>query len=196
MPTAEDPTERARDDLIEQALFNLTPYFLEGAGGDRARARNAAYELVCAYPVHSMLELQLVTEIIAFSQSALDDLRRARAEPEMPDDRRASLRARAVRLNAAEHRTVRLLQTVYNHRAAKSAEPRPEPKPQPPAEAALSKEAAAMLRAMRESAAQHRARDAARQQAGAAPAPAVPANHDQRRAAEPGARPDLQRAAG
>ncbi len=114
----------------------------------------------------------------------------------MPDDRRASLRARAVRLNAAEHRTVRLLQNVYNHRSTKSAEPRSEPKPQTPQAAALSKEAAAMLRAMQESAAQHRARDAARQQAAAAPGSAVPANHDQRRAAEPGARPDLQRAAG
>ncbi len=194
MPPPEDPTERARDDLIEQALFNLTPYFLDGAGGDHARARNAAYELICAYPVHSMLELQLVNEIIVFSQSALDDLRRARAEPEMPDSRRAGLRARAVRLNAAEHRTVRLLQTVYTRRNAKSAEKRPEPKPQTPSAAALSPEAAAMLRAMQEGAAQRRAEAAARPQA--APVPAVPANHDQRRAVEPGARPDLQRAAG
>jgi hypothetical protein len=191
MPTAEDPTERARDDLIEQALFNLTPYFLEGAGGDRARARNAAYEMLCAYPVHSMLELQLVTEIIAFSQSAIDDLRRAKAEPAMPEQQRTKLRARAVRLNAAEHRTVRLLQTVYNQRARKPAEARPEPKRQPPPGAALSPEAAAMLREMQEKVAQHRARDAA-----AASAPGVPVNPDQHRAAEPEARREAPRVAG
>ena len=72
---ASSAAARAKDDLIEQALFTLTPFFLDGAGGDLARARRAAVEMLKAYPINSMLELQLATEFIAFSQSAMDDLR-------------------------------------------------------------------------------------------------------------------------
>lgn len=188
---AEDPTERAQDNLIQQALFNLIPYFLDGAGGDRTRARNAAYEMLRAYPIRSMLELQLATKIIAFSQSAMDDLRRAKADPEMPEEQHGTLRTRAVKLGAAEHRTVRRLHAVYKTRTLNPAEARPTPGPKPPPEATLGPDAAAMLRAMQDKVAQHRAQTAA-----AAAAPGVPGNHDPRRAAKPDARREARHAAG
>src|SRR5689334_11368463 len=91
-------TTRAKDDLVEQALFILTPFFLDGTGGDPGRARRAAVEMLKAYPINSMLELQLATEFIAFSQSAMEDLRLAKADPDMPEPERRKLRAGAVAL--------------------------------------------------------------------------------------------------
>src|SRR5690349_15272805 len=138
---------RAKDDLVEQALFILTPFFLDGTGGDPARARRAAVELLQAYPIESMLELQLATEFIAFSQSAMQDLRRAKAELDMPEPERRKLRAGAVALNRAGHRTLRTLEKVFQargHDTTGQAEPAAAPKPPN-----LSPEQLAMLQAMR-----------------------------------------------
>jgi|SRR4051794_13966905 len=109
-------TARAKDDLVEQALFILTPFFLDGTGGDPVRARRAAVEMLKAYPINSMLELQLATEFIAFSQSAMQDLRLAKADPDMPAPERRKLRAGAVALNRAGHRTLRTLEKVFQAR--------------------------------------------------------------------------------
>src|SRR5690348_7196722 len=59
---ASSNTPRPKDDLIEQAVFTLTPFFLDGAGGDPVRARRAAVEMLKVYPINSPLELQLATE--------------------------------------------------------------------------------------------------------------------------------------
>src|SRR5689334_375905 len=114
-PATSDAT-RAQDDLVEQALFILTPFFLDGARGDPARARRAAVEMLKAYPINTMLELQLATEFIAFSQSAMEELRVAKADPEMPEPQRRRLRAGAVALNRAGHRTLKILEKVYQSR--------------------------------------------------------------------------------
>jgi hypothetical protein len=151
-------TTRAKDDLVEQALFILTPFFLDGTGGDSARARRAAVEMLKAYPINSMLELQLATEFIAFSQSAMQDLRLAKADPDMPEPERCKLRAGAVALNRAGHRTLRILEKVFQARdrtTTGQAEPAPKPPPN------LSPEQLAMLQAMRERVAQAQAQMAA-----------------------------------
>jgi hypothetical protein len=178
---------RAKDDLIEQAVFTLTPFFLDGAGGDPARARRAAVEMLKAYPINTMLELQLAAEFIAFSQSAVEELRLAKADPEMPEPQRRWLRASAVALNRAGHRTLRILEKVYQ---SSSRDPvrQPEPAPTPPPN--LSPEQLAMLRAMRERVA--RARE---QMVQASDAP-VAMNHGQRRAVEQAAQRGTRRAAG
>ncbi|MFL5256419.1 MAG: hypothetical protein ACJ8AI_26680 [Rhodopila sp.] len=168
-------TTRAKDDLVEQALFVLTPFFLDGVRGDHARARRAAVELLKAYPINSMLELQLATEFIAFSQSAMEDLRLAKADPDMPESERCKLRAGAVALNRAGHRTLRILEKVFQARdrtTTGQAEPAPKPPPN------LSPEQLAMLQAMRERVAQARAQMAAGP--GASPGAM---KRDQRRAA-------------
>src|SRR3954447_12533199 len=112
---------RAKDDLIEQAVFTLTPFFLDGTGGDPARARRVAVEMLKAYPINTMLELQLATEFIAFSYAAMDDLRLAKADPEMPEPQRRKLRAGAVALNRAGHRTLRILEKVFKSRSRDAA---------------------------------------------------------------------------
>lgn len=184
------PEERAKWDLVQQSLFNLTPFFLDGAGGDTVKARAAAFEMIKAFPCQTMLELQLVTEIIAFSQSAIDALRRAKADPELPDAERDKLRTRAVAMNAAEHRSIRTLEKVYQSRRPKTAAARPEP---PPPEAEPMRDEATILRDVRERVAQYRAYMAAH-----APTaePAAPGNRDQRHAAERDAGREARRAAG
>jgi hypothetical protein len=144
-------TTRAKDDLVEQALFILTPFFLDGTGGDSARARRAAVEMLKAYPINSMLELQLATEFIAFSQSAMQDLRLAKADPDMPAPERRKLRAGAVALNRAGHRTLRTLEKVFQARGHDAGG---EAKPAAPKPPNLSSEQLAMLQAMRERVAQ------------------------------------------
>ena len=208
--------ERGETDLFQQALFNLIPFFMDGARGDPARARGAAVELLKAYPIRSVLELQLVTEVIAFSQSALDNLRRAKAEPQMPEVQRDKLRSKAVSLNAAGHRTIRTLEKVYAARnrmpTAPAKPPRAEPpqaeppraeplqaeplqaespqaEPQPAPEVVRNQ--AAILREVQERLAQHRAQIAA-QQGGVEPGGFM--NRDQRRAAELDARREARRA--
>lgn len=176
----------AQDDLVEQALFTLTPFFLDGTGGDPARARRAAVELLKAYPINTMLELQLVTEVIAFSQSAMAELRLAKADPEMPEPQRHRLRAGAVALNRAGHRTLKLLEKVYQSRSRDTAA-QPQPESAPPD---LTPEQLAMLQAMRERVA--RAREQMAQTPDAPPA----INREQRRAAEQAARREARSTAG
>src|SRR3954469_12737556 len=166
---------RAKDDLIEQAVFTLTPFFLDGAGGDPARARRAAVEMLKAYPINTMLELQLAAEFIAFSQSAVEELRLAKADPEMPEPQRRRLRAGAVALNRAGHRTLRILEKVYQ---SSSRDPVRQPEPTPTTTPNLSPEQLAMLQAMRERVAR------AREQMVQASDASVAMNHGQRRAAE------------
>ena len=207
--------ERGELDLFQQALFNLIPFFMDGARGDAARARTAAVQLLRSYPIRSMLELQLVTEVIAFSQSALDNLRRAKAEPLMPEVQRDKLRSEAVSLNAAGHRTIRILEKVYEARNRKpavhgkphqaeprqteprQAEPRQaEPRqaePQPAAEPEIVRDQAAILREVQERLAQHRAQMAAQQQGAGEPGGFM--NREQRRAAELDTRREARRAA-
>src|SRR5689334_5018430 len=185
-------TTRARDDLIEQAVFTLTPFFLDGASGDLARARRAAVEMLKAYPINSPLELQLATEFIAFSHSAMDELRLAIVDPEMPEPQRRRLRAGAVALNQAGHRTLKVLERVYESRS-RDAAGQPEPAPQQPPD--LTPEQLAMLQAMRERVAQAR-EQMAREQMAQAPEVPVAMNREQRRAAEQAAQRDARRAAG
>ena len=185
------PEERAQWDLVQQSLFNLTPFFMDGAGGDPVKARAAAFEMIKAFPCHTMLELQLVTEIIAFSQSAIDTLRRAKADPELPDAERDKLRTKAVAMNAAEHRTIRTLEKVYQSRrpATKQAQPEPQPKADP------VRDQAAILREVQERVAQYRAYMAGQTQPPAA-GPRAPGNRDQRHATEHDAKREARRAAG
>jgi hypothetical protein len=152
---ASSNTTRARDDLIEQAVFTLTPFFLDGAGGDPARARRAAVEMLKAYPINTPLELQLAAEFIAFSHSAMDELRLAKADPEMPEPQRCRLRAGAVALNQAGHRTLKVLEKVYQSRS-RDAAGQPEPAPASQQQPDHTPEQLAMLQAMRERVAQAR----------------------------------------
>ena len=184
---ASSDTTRAKDGLIEQAVFTLTPFFLDGAGGDLARARRAAVEMLKAYPINSMLELQLATEFIAFSQSAMDELRLAKADPEMPEPQRCRLRAGAVALNGAGHRTLKVLEKVFQSRMRDAAG---QPEPAPPPSSELTPEQLAMLQAMRERVAR------AREQMAQAPDSPSAMNREQRRAAEQAARREARAAAG
>jgi hypothetical protein len=138
------------------------------------RARRAAVEMLKAYPITSMLELQLATEFIAFSQSAMEDLHLAKADPAMPEAQRRKLRVGAVALNRAGHRTLKILEKVFQARG-RDATGRIEPAPEPPPN--LSPEQLAMLQAMRERVAQARA-----QMAPASDASPMAMNRDQRRA--------------
>jgi hypothetical protein len=193
-PPRDTPDQlRAQDDLVEQALYNLTPFFMEGAAGDPARARRAAVEMLKVYPINSMLDLQLVTEFIAFSQSAVDTLRTAKADLEMSESQRQTLRVRAVSLNGAAHRTMRFLNKMYKARMC-DAEARMEPTPT----RGLDSEQAAMLQAMRDRVERHREQMAARQFESAAAPAASPAfrNREQRRAVELAARREARQATG
>jgi hypothetical protein len=191
---ASSNTPRPKDDLIEQAVFILTPFFLDGAGGDPARARRAAVETLKAYPISSPLELQLAAEFIAFSHSAMDELRLAMADPEMPEPQRRRLRAGAVALNQAGHRTLKVLERVHQSRS-RDAAAQPEPAPAPQQSPDLTPEQLAMLQAMRERVAQAR-EQMAREQMAQAPEAPVAMNREQRRAAEQAAQREARRAAG
>nr|WP_294529749.1 hypothetical protein [uncultured Rhodopila sp.] len=183
--------DTARTDLFEQALFNLIPFFLDGANGDPARARSAVLELLRSYSPASAVELQLITETIAFTQSALDNLRRAKAEPELPDAQRETLRTRAVSLSAAAHRANRTVDRMYaGPRPQTAAQPEPVPMP----EANPGRDQAAILRTVHERMAQQRAQMAAQQQGAGDPGAFM--NREQRRAAELDARREARRAAG
>jgi hypothetical protein len=71
--------------LIRQTLFTLTPFFMDGADGDAAYTRAAAREILVSYRAGSALEIQPATECIVFAYSAMETLRQAKADPEMPD---------------------------------------------------------------------------------------------------------------
>jgi hypothetical protein len=164
-PQDETPDQaRAKADLLEQALFNLTPYFMDGALGDPARARRAALELLNAYPIRSVLELQLATEFIAFSQSAVDNLRAAASDPEMPEAKCQKLRSRAVSLSRAGHRSLATLEKVFASRQKTDAN-QPAETPAKLSVADLDPEQAAMFRGMKERIAQYQAQMAAQQAA-------------------------------
>nr|WP_294509055.1 hypothetical protein [uncultured Rhodopila sp.] len=184
-------TDTAQLDLFDQALINLVPFFMDGAEGDPARARSAVLELLRSYAPRSAVELQLITETIAFSHSALDNLRRAQTNRTMPDVQREALRTKAVSLSAAGHRATRTLDRMY-------AGGRPQAAPHPGAakapEANAGRDQAAILRAVHERMAQQRAQTAAQQQAAGDPGAFM--NREQRRAAELDARRDARRAAG
>jgi hypothetical protein len=102
--------------LAEQALFTLTPFFMDGAAGDPANARAAAETLLGSYRIETPQDLQLVTECIVCAYSAMDNLRQAKNDLEMPETRRLRLRSGAASLNRASHRARRTLEVLHKHR--------------------------------------------------------------------------------
>jgi len=162
------PDQDPQDYLVQQALYTLTPFFMDGVADDPVKARAAAKEMLLAYKIGSALELQLAVECIIFSYSAMDTLRQAKVDPDMPVPQRVRLRNSATSLHRASHNTRRSLDLLQ--KARMTAEPQA---------ATLHAEANAkihdMLRSMTKSGGQT-----------AEPPPSM--NHAQRRAVELAAR--------
>ena len=119
------------DVLISQALFTLTPFFMDGAKGDEAKACAAAKEILISYKIVSAVEIQLAVECILFAYTAMESLRQAKAEPDMPEPKRLRQRNSAVSLNRAGHRTRQALNALQKVRppAAQPAAEAPQPDP-------------------------------------------------------------------
>ena len=117
--------------LAQQALFTLTPFFMDGAAGDPVNARAAAEALLGSYPVETPQDLQLATECIVCAYAAMDNLRQAKTDPEMPESRRLRLRSAAASLNRASHRARLSLDVRHKrpHPAPRTAGMRPSNRP-------------------------------------------------------------------
>src|ERR1700709_39796 len=83
----------AMDVIFNQAMYFLTPFFMDGANGDPAKARAGAQQMLLSYQSGSFVETQLTIECIQFAYSAMESLRQAKVD-EMPDSRRLRLRTR------------------------------------------------------------------------------------------------------
>jgi hypothetical protein len=177
--------------LVRQALFTLTAFFMDGADGDRTHARAAAIELLGSYNIGSPLELQLAAECIVFACSAMETLRQAKIDPEIPAICRLRMRNSAVSLNAASHRNRLTLTTSQKLRGVVTELQEVAPEPAPASEYADN----GMMPGLLEKIAQHRERVAALRAKAATAPPPFP-NREQRRAAELAARREARRAQG
>ena len=175
--------------LVQQALFTLTPFFMDGATGDPANARAAAEVLLGSYPIETPQDLQLATECIVCAYSAMDNLRQAKTDPEMPEARRLRLRSAAASLNRASHRARRSLEVGHKYRI-----PAPQPREalsEAPAPAAMLA-ASGFTHGMIASTAEHREPSPLAK----IPTPVAPPqflNREQRRAAKLAARREARR---
>jgi hypothetical protein len=183
--------------LIRQALFTLTPFFMDGADGDADSACAAARELLASYQIGTAEELQLATECIVFAYAAMDTLRQTRTDPAMPDSHRLRLRNSAGSLSRASHRNRRTLDALRKIRIPVPARHPAAAEPQPQADPSE------ILQDLTEKIAQHRERMAAAHaqpvRALSPTAPAVPPpfmNREHRRLAELAARREARRAQG
>lgn len=124
----------AIDVMYHQAMFTLTPFFIDGAKGDPAKARAAAREMLLSYKAGSAVEIQLAVECIMFAYTVMDSLRQAKVD-DMPDARRLRLRNSAVALHRESHRNRQALEAFRKARiAASPARPaQTEPPAEPPA---------------------------------------------------------------
>jgi hypothetical protein len=175
--------------LVQQALFTLTPFFMDGAAGDPANARAAAETLLGSYRIEAPQDLQLATECIVCAYSAMDNLRQAKTDPEMPETRRLRLRSGAASLNRASHRARRALEVLHKHRA-----PAPEPWEAPSEPSALAARAATeLMREIIAQTSQHREHLPVIRTP-TAPVPPKFMTREQRRAAKLAARREARRA--
>ncbi len=104
--TAASPDAIAR----EQVVCHLAPFFLDAARGDSADAKAAAQAMLDGYDTQTTEQLQLAAQIIAFSFAALDSLRRAAAEPDLPVNIQLRLRGNANAMNRSAQQCRRALQ--------------------------------------------------------------------------------------
>jgi hypothetical protein len=190
VPTHPEPTDVPDGFawLVQQALFTLTPFFMDGAAGDPTNARAAAEALLGSYPVETPQDLQLATECIVCAYSAMDNLRQAKTDPEMPESRRLRLRSAAASLNRASHRARHSLDVRHKFRT-----PAPEPReaPSEPSGRETTRAAAELMHEIIAQTAQYR------EHPPVARAPAAPSKfltREQRRAAKLAARREVRRA--
>jgi hypothetical protein len=177
------PEEHPQDYLVQQALYTLTPFFMDGVADDADKARAAAKEMLVAYKIGTALELQLAVECIIFSYSAMDTLRQAKVDPDMPVPQRVRLRNSATSLHRASHNTRRGLDLLQ--KARMTAEPQA---------ATLHAEANAKIHDMLRNMTEGVRQTADLSAEDAAPPPFM--NHAQRRAVELAARREARRAQG
>lgn len=114
---------------LDHVLAFLIPFFLRGAGGDQALARQAAVQLLESHGAVTDWDVLLVAEIIAFSFTTLDNLGKSIADPDMPISTCLRLRSNA---NALSRRAERTRQSMQQGRQetrqpARSIAPPPTP---------------------------------------------------------------------
>ena len=98
---------------LDHVLAFLIPFFLKGAAGDQALARQAAIHLLESHGAGTDQELLLAAEIIAFSFTTLDNLGKSMAYPDMPISTCLRLRSNA---NALSRRAERSRQSLQHGR--------------------------------------------------------------------------------
>jgi hypothetical protein len=86
---------------LDHVLAFLIPFFLKGADGDHAAARQGAARLLQSYAAATDQQLLLAAEIIAFSFTTLDNLGQSVADPDMAISTRLRLRSNANALSRA-----------------------------------------------------------------------------------------------
>jgi hypothetical protein len=91
----------AQDTVTEQVLGLLSPFFLDGAGGDPDAARSAAAHMLAGYSTETTEELQIAAQIIACGFAVLDSLSRSMADKTLTVNTQLRLRGSANAMNRA-----------------------------------------------------------------------------------------------
>jgi hypothetical protein len=120
------------DCLFETILGFLLPFFLLGAGGDRAVATAAIRELIQAYDASTPTELDLAGRIVGFSVVAMDNLRLS-MKPDLSDSLVLRYRCNAVTLSRSADQARAMLEALQAGRPVHSDVPRPAVAVAPPA---------------------------------------------------------------
>jgi hypothetical protein len=122
--TPSNPNLTASDCLFNTILGFMLPFFLAGAGGNRAVAAELIRTLIEAYNASTLAELDLAGRIIGFSTAAMDNLRLSMA-PDLSDTKVLRYRSNAVTLCRASDQSRKMLEAIQEKRPVTRDVPRP-----------------------------------------------------------------------
>ncbi|PPQ40838.1 hypothetical protein [Rhodopila globiformis] len=127
-----DTSTTTTDCLFDTILGFLLPFFLLGAHGDRALATAAIRDLIQAYHVSTVTELDLAGRIVGFSVVAMDNLRLS-MRPDLSDSLVLRYRCNAVTLSRSADQAQAMLEALQAGCPVHRDVPRPSVAPAPPA---------------------------------------------------------------
>lgn len=110
----------------DQVYLGLTPFFLDAAHGDVARARAAAEAMVAGYNPQTTEEILLAAQVIVYGLAGIDSLRRSAAEPDLPANIHLRLRGNANAMQRASQQARKALEMRRKAGASPEAATAPE----------------------------------------------------------------------
>ncbi len=136
-----DPARATTDCAFETIVTNLTPFYLEAAGGSLAVAAQTILDLIRAYRPDTAAEIELAGRIVGFCAAAADSLR-ASMRGGLSDTKVLRYRGNAVALERAAEKCRATLAVMQQQRHEhQPPEPVAAPDPQSATAAAASRPA-------------------------------------------------------